>query len=294
MVAAAGAIQLDGGNLTGFTGIGANSQFAGAGAGNGGGIRVSASTIDIIDGAGISANTRGPGKGGSIHLQGSLVAADGNNLPRSNLTGVFAESQSSGPGGDGGNIVVHAGQLELFNGARIATKAVGPGSAGGATSGGTTNRNAGNVVLQSSQLLLAYNNSVVTTKASGNGGNITIDPDLVVLRNSKLSAMAIDRRGGNIEIAADQLLESNSIIDASSEFGISGTVVVSSPATNIAGALIALRTALVVHAVALQPVCGQMVGDNVSSFIPVGNGGTAAEPGGILPSFDPFAEEPNP
>jgi hypothetical protein len=128
--------------------------------------------------------------------------------------------------------------------------------------------------------------------------NLTIDPALLVLQNSQLSASAQLGNGGKVIISAHQFLKSasaNTFINASGgQFGVAGTILVRSPDTSIAGSLTPLRADLAVHDLLLVPLCGQMVGDNVSSFVVIGNGGMAEEPGGLLPAFDPAGDIPQP
>ncbi|HEY1683458.1 MAG TPA: filamentous hemagglutinin N-terminal domain-containing protein [Tepidisphaeraceae bacterium] len=324
---AAKAIHLNGGNLPGFTGIGANSQFTGTSAGAGGNISVASSTLNITAGAGISAGTFGPGAGGQVYAQSKRLVINGNNAP-SNPTGLFAKSLSPTSGGNGGDIIVDVGQLDLRKAAQIAADSQGQGRAGNVTINATgastlstqseivvqstysdggeltldsrkditlTNANlssqaggdGGDIKLQAADAL-AMQNTHLDASAGGTGGNITIDPSLIVLQNGQLNAHAIIGNGGNINIRAGQLLQYNTLINVSSTFGTAGTVLVSSsPAADIAGEVLLLRTDLINVSLSLMPTCLQMGGEDTSSFVPVGNGGAAIEPGGLLPSFVP-------
>ena len=108
----------------------------------------------------------------------------------------------------------------------------------------------------------------------------------MVLQNSLVSADAIQGNGGNVSITAGQFLRSNTVINVSSEFGVAGTVLVSSPVTNIAGSLVGLTAAPNSDQAELEPACEHEVGQDQSSFIIVGNGGLPPVPGGWAPSFD--------
>ena len=80
---------------------------------------------------------------------------------------------------------------------------------------------------------------------TGNGGNITIDPDFVVLNHSSIIAQAVEGHGGNITITAGAFIPSaDSIVSASSELGISGTVVINGPLVDFNGALVVLSSEL--------------------------------------------------
>ena len=72
------------------------------------------------------------------------------------------------------------------------------------------------------------------TGEDGDGGNILIDPRLVVLNRSSILARANAGNGGDITIIADELLSSaDSAIDASSLLGIDGKIVISSPVDDL-------------------------------------------------------------
>jgi len=65
---------------------------------------------------------------------------------------------------------------------------------------------------------------------NGNGGNIDIDPQFVVLNHGTIAADAQGGNGGNITIVADNYLASaDSSVTASSSLGIDGAIVVNAP-----------------------------------------------------------------
>ncbi|HEY1683467.1 MAG TPA: filamentous hemagglutinin N-terminal domain-containing protein [Tepidisphaeraceae bacterium] len=145
----------------------------------------------------------------------------------------------------------------------------------------------GGIINFKSSGFVAIQNSQLTAKANDTGGNISIDPSLVVLQNGLLSASASKGNGGKVTLSGGQLLRYDTPINVSSTFGDPGTVLVnSSPASDLAGELLPLQSNLPNPSLSLIPACGEMAGSNVSSFVSIGNGGTAAEPGGLLPSFD--------
>jgi len=75
--------------------------------------------------------------------------------------------------------------------------------------------------------------SALTTSVSdgqGNGGNITIDPEFVILNNTQITANAHGGTGGNISIISEHYIRSaGSVVNASSELGIDGSVYIASP-----------------------------------------------------------------
>jgi large exoprotein involved in heme utilization and adhesion len=84
-------------------------------------------------------------------------------------------------------------------------------------------------------------NSIINAEAcgSGNGGNITIDTDiLAVLENSRITANAFQGTGGNITINTQGLFVApTSKITASSTLGISGVVDINTEINSVEASL---------------------------------------------------------
>jgi filamentous hemagglutinin family protein len=125
-------------------------------------------------------------------------------------SGLFADLQTQGIG-SGGNISVETGRLNLSN--------------GGAISASTFNQgNAGDIVIQANQIDLRGENTAIRTqvdrKAKGNGGNLSIISDrLVVSDGAEVSSGTLGRGdGGNLTIQANQieLFESGGLLSLSS------------------------------------------------------------------------------
>jgi large exoprotein involved in heme utilization and adhesion len=89
--------------------------------------------------------------------------------------------------------------------------------------------------------LVALRDARMTTSVAsgeGSGGNITIDPELVLVIRSEIIARADAGAGGDITIVGDEIIVSgDSVIDASSRLGISGKVRFSSPVSDLIGEL---------------------------------------------------------
>ena len=118
------------------------------------------------------------------------------------------------------------------------------------------------------------------------GGNITIDPQFVILQNSQIIAQANAGAGGAIDIIAGVFIaDPNSIVDASSKLGISGTVNIQSPLQNIGGELTPLSQQFSSAAALLAQQCAARVADGkFSTFVVAGREGLPVEPGGFLAS----------
>jgi filamentous hemagglutinin family protein len=147
----------------------------------------------------------------------------------------------------GGDIAIHARALALDSGTRISASNDAQGPAGSieihladdlrsSDSEITTearNGRGGNVRIEAGELVYLLDSTIsasVTTAGIDAGGNITIDPRLVVLNRSTLRANAAAGNGGNIDITAGEFLRSaDSILSVSSRLGIDGTIVIRSP-----------------------------------------------------------------
>jgi large exoprotein involved in heme utilization and adhesion len=126
----------------------------------------------------------------------------------------------------------------------------------------------------------------ITAEAiGGNGGNVSIDPQFVILNNSQIIARAQVGNGGNITIVSDFFLQSRSLIDASSQFGLPGNVQIESPDLDLSGSLVFLPSSFLGAETQLRPNCAVRLTGSISSFVIVGRGGLAIEPGKIVPSF---------
>ena len=140
------------------------------------------------------------------------------------------------------DIEITTGKLSLSNRGAISVNSLGRGAAGSLTidadsitladrgnlNATTFSGQGGNIDLQVNNLLLLSDRSSIDTNAigTGNGGNIQIESDFVVAReNSNISANAVMGNGGNIQIdAKDLFITFDSQISASSELGIEGNI----------------------------------------------------------------------
>jgi filamentous hemagglutinin family protein len=206
--------------------------------GNGGNIGITADTINLTERSRISSTTTGEntpsdkqsGRAGNITANVGkqiTLTGTGSNFTDLNDTGIYA---GTGPQstGNGGNIDITAKPntrppITLRNGAKITVDSEGTGD------GGNIKLNTPDRITLDTR---AYLNATTT---SGNGGNIDIDPDIVLLRrNSQISTSAGKNNGGgnggNIAITTDFLiggpLSENNDISANAYSGSGGRVTV--------------------------------------------------------------------
>ena len=275
--------------------------------GNGGDITVQSnnvgpSTSVLIDGpdSGIFSDAKGTGAGGNIFVNAkSLMLQNGGTLS--------AATSGTASSAAGGSIIVNAtDQVTLTNGASIT-----------ASSTGATAGNAGNISLDAGQQLDVTNGSSITTAtesaqanggnidiraidriqfvdstvstsvlgAEGSGGNIFIDPNVVILQRSNVTAKAVGGAGGNITFVTPLFLaDPASLVSASSERGPSGTVTIQSPTSNLSGAAGQLTAKPSPPQVLLQSRCIAKASGEQSSFVLAGRDTLPADPGGWLSS----------
>jgi large exoprotein involved in heme utilization and adhesion len=259
-----------------------------------GNITVTADNLEVRNGAVISAGSFG-GPGGNVTVTADRVFLSGDGAFFS--TGIFA----GGFGGpfegelfeaEAGNITVTAGNLEVRNGAVISASVEGLGQGGNvkinatditlqdggrisAESSSADTADAGNITLEVGNLLHLSNDSRITTSAvggTGNGGNITLNSVLVVLdERSSIIANAEGGQGGNIFIrilGGGALFRSpDNLIEASSELGIDGSVVIDAPDTDIIAGFAGLPVNFLDAATVLTQLCAGRSGANVSSLV---------------------------
>jgi filamentous hemagglutinin family protein len=167
--------------------------------------------------------------------------------------------------GNGGSVTIEAERLSISNGARINVRSDGQGNSGSLNletsnlnlsdraeiSASTASNEGGNINLKIDDTLTMRNNSLISAQALKNadGGNIDIDTNFIVAfpnqingNGSDIIASAAEGDGGRITINAESLLgikerkaEGNNQtndIDASSKFGLDGTVSIFTPDIN--------------------------------------------------------------
>jgi filamentous hemagglutinin family protein len=249
---------------------GAATQIAasatGEQSGAGGPVTVMAGSLTVMGGAQIASSTAGPDSGGpvTVKVASDIVLPD----PGPQIT-----AQSTGSG-DAGSITLSAVRLLMSNGSAISTQA--------------STADGGNITLNVADLVYLLSSKITASvnTQTGNGGNVTIDPQLVVLNHSSITATAAEGRGGNIRINAGAFISSaDSIVDASSQKGISGTVLITNPRVDVNGALVVLSSELRGHAAVLREACAARADRPVSSLVEAGRGGLPQDPEATLPAL---------
>lgn len=287
----------------GFSGIGQSNS-----SGNAGDVVFNAERMSVQNGGG-GVNTNASGNGGNINIvsQDLVVAGEANII-----ASVNSEEDSQGDLED--NSFGNAGDIKLEAKNIIQLQDRATISVDGGKDGGSGNINLtanridlsdrsqvsaqveqgdeGNIILTANSLFLD-DLAQVTTNATNNsiGGNIAIalDDNLVAKGNSRIVSNAVAGRGGNIFIQTRGLfLASDRTIEASSEFGIDGSIRVDTFDVDSASGLIPLPNNPIDSSQYLTTGCGLR---NNYSFVDIGRGGLPASPirevtqNDLLPDF---------
>ncbi|MDF5721786.1 MAG: filamentous hemagglutinin N-terminal domain-containing protein [Rhizonema sp. PD37] len=243
-----------------LTGASIFSTVEAGGVGKGGNIDINAATLSLKDGAQLLTLTRAAsntqpaarGDAGNVNVKvtGSVdIAGEKNGLP----SGIRSRVQT-GTVGNGGNITIDSSSLLLQNGALLTAETLGQGNAGtikvnaanfftvsgkGAnfTSGlfvnsRSTTGTAGDIIVTSPRVTLNNQAKLNAESASGNGGNIKLNSDLLLLRRgSQISTTAgttqAGGNGGNVNINSKFIVavpKENSDITANAFSGTGGNI----------------------------------------------------------------------
>jgi hypothetical protein len=269
------------------------------GYGNGGDLRVSAGSFDV-DGSGTPDQFTGiiaesiatgiSGKAGTITLTGGPLTLSGR---------AEVSSSSLGSGVAGGVSIASTGDITLDAGSSIDASAANstagslsvttPGSLSlnGSFISTSAGLDGGNITLNVGRLVYLLNSQITTEALGGaatSGGNITIDPEFVVLNNSLIDADDPLGTGGNISITSDYFFSANSLVTASGATH-DGSVTISAPELDLAGNLLALPDELVDEQKKLREQCARSLNHEFSSLIVVGRGGVETPPDELQSDF---------
>ncbi len=271
------------------------------GQGDAGTIQLNLDNMNLTGGAQIDSTSRAEGMGGNIDVvAGDTVSISG--VDEDGYTsGLLTDALSSGHGGD---IFVRAERIDLSDGGVISAKSSGTGDAGnvyinlgdrffsinGSVTTEAVQADGGNIELNAEYMVYLINSEITTSVGGGPltvGGNINIDPEYVILKNSRIIANAFEGMGGNIRIVAGSfIIDPSSTVSASSALGIDGTVDIDAPVINLGGFLSLLpKTFLSASELLREPCEARLRGGEYSSFIISGRDGMPIhQPGGPLPS----------
>nr|WP_263858132.1 filamentous hemagglutinin N-terminal domain-containing protein [Waterburya agarophytonicola] len=202
--------------------------------GNGGDINITANSLEAQGGSLILADTKGAGNAGNINID----VIEAISLDNGQIISLVDSNETSQTTGNGGNISLTAGELNLINNAQLLADTTAQGDAGNITVDITGNinldngsqiqsqtrsgavGNAGNINITTGGSLLSTNGNLILadSQAQGNGGSIVINAAERVLLEGReengfpsqvvagLTREDSEGMGGTIEINAGELV----------------------------------------------------------------------------------------
>jgi filamentous hemagglutinin family protein len=237
------------------------STVEAGGVGKGGNININAATLSLIDGAQLLTLTRGAsptqpaGRGDAGNVNVNVTGAVDITGEKNGIPSGIRSQVNPGTVGNGGKITVDSGSFSLRDGAQLTAETLGQGNAGtikvnaaNVTISGTssnfnsglfvnsqsTTGTAGDIIVTSPRVTLDNSGTLTAESALGNGGNINVQTDLLLLRrDSQISTTAgtvqAGGNGGNITINAPSgfivaVKSENSDITANAFAGSGGRV----------------------------------------------------------------------
>jgi large exoprotein involved in heme utilization and adhesion len=269
-----GDVVLNVGTVSLSNGATINSSSVGfeADAGNAGNVTITSSGAFISNASTITTAAQNA-RAGAIDLTAQRVAL---------LNGATITTSSSSPllpdgGGNAGNLTIHSGSIVVMNNSLMTADA---SQAGG-----------GKITITAPEMVWLIN-SRISTSVGGSltdfgQGDITIDPQFVILQNSQILSQAFGGGSGNVIVIADVLLvDPNSILSASGSIRITApsSLPVSEVLMPLSQEFSSAANLLLAQRCAADPT-GQF-----SSFVQTGREGVPQIPGALSPSPLSFLE----
>jgi filamentous hemagglutinin family protein len=195
--------------------------------GSAGGVKITAGSLEILDGARIGVETFGPGDGGivdinvdSLKMSGvntdlAELLIDSGNDPKYAAASILSAAYSFYLGdnatGNGGDLRIKANTIDLSEGALITSETEAPGA------GGSIKIIGENVTLGSGASIAA-SSTLSWASTVGNAGDISITANNSFMSNNSSVTTAADRaKGGNITLTAPEVrLTNRAVVSAES------------------------------------------------------------------------------
>lgn len=214
-----------------------NSDTSARSTGNGGDVTVNARVLQVKDGADISTNTFGSGRGGLLQItvreRAELVGSVTNAQGGSAISRITASTQGLG---EAGNLQFNGGDLRVEGGATIATDTFGEQAAG-------------DISIVADEIVLAGLDRARTrasgisgetdSASSGKGGNVTVNARRLSIRDGATISVSTfgSGDGGDLQVeVSDRTLLSGIGITAQGQIGASG-LFATTQGTGAAGSL---------------------------------------------------------
>ncbi|MGB6297633.1 MAG: filamentous hemagglutinin N-terminal domain-containing protein [Rivularia sp. (in: cyanobacteria)] len=290
------------------------------GSGSAGNLKiVDTGTINILDGATVTASSIGQGQGGNIEINADTIEIAGNSVNGQFLSSLGSETSGENSSAKAGNVTASAVNLNIRDRGLVSTRSSNQGKAGNIninvnkklnltngniltsssqSSGGSINVNAENIRLFGDSDI-----STFVSSGAGGGGDIKLTADsILAFGDSDIFAFAQDGKGGNITFDTPAFfgenyrpaspgtnpltLEENNQVDINASGAVSGVIVLpdTSLVQNNLGKL--PQTAIDTNALIANSCIARRNQQQNGSFFITGSGGLPARPGNAsLPSY---------
>ena len=195
--------------------------------GKGGDLTIETDRLSVRGGAIVSVGTAGEGNAGKLRIHASKSVEVVGKSPNGNFNSQISAAVTPEGTGRGGSLKLETEQMSVRDGGEVTVSSTGSGMAGdleiqarslsldnqGAIAAITRSGNGGNITLKLQDLLLLRNHSQISTTAGnsefgGDGGNITINSPFIVTvpkENSDISANAFTGIGGRVDITTNEI-----------------------------------------------------------------------------------------
>ena len=242
--------------------------------GRGGDVVINGGTVSLTNGSRISSQSGSEDAPFSTGRAGDITMNVGS-LRLANRSEITSSSKGTVEGaGDAGNITIQSRSTVTLDNSSITTEAI--------------EASGGRITINAPEMIRLVNSPVSTSvkDGAGGGGNISIDPDFVILQNSQILARAFAGDGGAIGISAGLFLaDPSSAVDATSTLGVSGTVQINAAINNLSEVIARLPESLLAVQALLRASCAAKLAQGAtSSFVERGRDGIPTGPDGLLAS----------
>ncbi|MEG5175684.1 S-layer family protein, partial [Microcoleus sp. B3-D7] len=233
-----GSLQIKATDSVEVTGTSASGQFrsdllaSSSGSGDAGDLRIDTGRLLVRNGAAVSTDTFGSGKGGSLQIKATdSVEVIGSSASGQLPSGLSTESQGSG---DAGDLRIDTGRLLVRDGAGVST------TTGGSGNGGSLQIKATDSVEVIGVLALSPGRSGLFAESQGSGdaGALRIDTGRLLVRDGAEVSSSSRREGtaGNINITARDTLEANNgTISTTSDRSSGGSIDITASNIRLSG-----------------------------------------------------------
>ncbi|MBT9317588.1 filamentous hemagglutinin N-terminal domain-containing protein [Leptothoe spongobia TAU-MAC 1115] len=191
-----------------------SSGVASSGKGDGGDIKIIATSLEVLNAGQINALTNGMGDAGNISIDASdFVVFDGEQEINGNIfpSAAFSFVEENAQG-NGGNVEISTGRLEITSGAGLSVSTF-------------SNGEAGNILINADDSVRLNRGSIFAQSLSNSSpGNINITAEQLSIENLSLVSTATEASvdGGNINLTLGNLLLLRDRSDILTEAGTSG------------------------------------------------------------------------